>query len=143
MRWENSIDIFRSVPDVFDFVTDANGGTRWHRANIITPISPEPIRLGSTYRVSGKFLFWHLDSVSEVTKYELNRLVTYRSDAGMYTYELRYILEPIPGGTRFTEIGEADPKGFLRLMIKLIMGGANQNSLQGLKMLKDILEMQK
>ena len=140
MQWENSILINRSVKDVFAFVTNAEGGTKWHRANNISPVSKDPIQLGSTYRVSGKFLFWTYDSISEIIDFEKNKRVSYRSDAGMYTYTLRYVLEQSIKATKFTEFGEADPKGLLKLMINLVMGGAKKNSERGLLLLKETLE---
>ena len=140
MKWENSINIDRASKDVFKFVTDPNGGTKWHHANKIEPISKGPIKLGSTYRVTGKYLLWKYDSVSEVIDFKQNNRVTYRSDAGMYTYTLRYLLEPSGNGTKFTEVGEADPKGLLKLMINVVMGGAKMNSERGLTLLKETLE---
>ena len=140
MNFENQILIERSVEDVFAFITDPEGGTAWHRANRIEPLSRDPIGLGSKYRVQGRFLFWKFDSVSEVTEYETNRLVTYESDAGMYTYRLRYTLEEIDGRTRLTETGHANPTGLLKFAIRLFAGGADQNSKRGLALLKQVLE---
>jgi uncharacterized protein YndB with AHSA1/START domain len=140
MNWENSIRINRPVETVFAFVTDPDGGTKWHRANRISPISDRPIGVGATYRVTGKFLFWDFDSISEVTEYEENHLVAYQSDTGMYKYVLRYLLEPIESGTRFTEVGEADPRGLLKFAIRLFAGGAKKNSARGLDLLKKELE---
>ena len=140
MKWENSIQINRPVETVFAFVTDPDGGSKWHRANRITPVSEGPIRLGSRYRVTGKFLFWNFDSVSEVTEFEENRLVAYTSDTGMYTYTLRYILQPVANGTEFTEQGEANPRGLLKIAIRMFAGGASKNSARGLQLLKAALE---
>lgn len=140
MKWQSSITIHQPVEDVFAFVTDPEGGSKWHRANQITPVSEGPIGVGSTYRVSGRFLFWEFDSLSEVSEYEENRVVAYQSDARMYSYALRYLLEPVEGGTRFTEIGEANPQGLLKFAIRLFAGGAKKNSERGLRLLKDELE---
>ncbi|HUF39731.1 MAG TPA: SRPBCC family protein [Anaerolineales bacterium] len=140
MNWQSTITIHRPVETVFAFVTDAEGGTKWHRANRITPVSPGPIQLGSTYRVEGRFLFWTFDSLSEVTAFEPDRLVEYSSDAGMYAYTLRYELERTESGTRFTEIGVANPKGMLKFAIRLFAGGAKRNSKRGLELLKTELE---
>ena len=140
MNWQSTILINRSVENVFTFVTDAEGGSKWHRANQITPASEGPIGVGSTYRVTGRFLFWKFDSLSEVSEYEENRLVAYTSDTGMYSYTLRYLLEPVEAGTRFIEIGEANPQGMLKFAIRLFAGGAKKNSERGLKLLKEEIE---
>lgn len=140
MKWQNTITIQRPVDAVFAFITDADGGTKWHRANRITPVSEAPIGVGSTYRVEGRFLFWTFDSISEVTAFEKNQLVEYSSDTGMYAYTLRYELEPTDTGTRFTEIGQADPKGALKFAIRLFAGGAKTNSKRGLNLLKAELQ---
>jgi hypothetical protein len=140
MKWQSMITINRPVEQVFAFVTDADGGSKWHRANQITPVSDGPIQVGSTYQVTGKFLFWKYDSISTVSEFEVNRLVTYTSDTGMYTYTLRYQLEPSESGTRFTEIGEANPQGLLKFAIKIFAGGAKKNSERGLNLLKAELE---
>jgi len=140
MNWESNITIQRPLEEVFAFITDAKGGSKWHRSNRITPVSEGPIGMGSTFRVTGKFLFWKYDSISEVKEYEPNRLVTYASDTGMYAYTLRYLLEPVEGGTQFTEQGEANPRGMLKIAIQLFAGGAKKNSERGLNLLKDELE---
>lgn len=140
MNWQSTIQITRPVEEVFAFVTDADGGSKWHRANRITPVSEGPIGVGSTYRVTGRFLFWAFDSVSTVSEFEKDRIVTYTSDTGMYSYTLRYLLEPNDGGTRFTEIGEANPQGLLKFAIRLFVGGAKKNSERGLRLLKEALE---
>lgn len=140
MRWTSEIEIGRPVGDVFAFVTDAEGGTTWHRANRITPVSPGPIGLGSTYRVEGRFLIWTFDSIATVTAFEANRRVEYTSDTGMYSYVLRYELESAGDGTRFIELGEANPRGPLRLAIRLFAGGAERNSRRGLQLMKAELE---
>ncbi len=140
MNWENSVTIHRPVEQVFAFLTDPKGGSEWHRANQISPISDGAIGVGSKFRVSGKFLIWKFDSISEVTEYEHNRKVTYRSDAGMYTYELRYRLAPEDGGTLLTESGSADPRGLLKFAVRIFLGGAEKNSNRGLLLLKNILE---
>ena len=140
MNWQSTILIKRPVEEVFSFVTDAEGGSKWHRANRITPVSEGPIGVGSTYRVTGRFLFWKFDSISTVAEYEKDRLVTYTSETGMYSYTLRYLLEPVEGTTRFTEIGEANPQGPLKLAIGLFAGGAKKNSERGLQLLKEALE---
>ncbi len=58
----------------------------------------------------------------------------------MYSYTLQYLLEPAQDGTHFTEIGEADPKGLLKVAINIFLGGAEKNSKQGLSLLKETLE---
>jgi hypothetical protein len=98
------------------------------------------IGVGSTYRVTGRFLFWTFDSISTVSEFEKDRLVTYTSDTGMYSYTLRYLLEPNRGGTRFTETGEANPQGLLKFAIRMFAGGAKKNSESGLRLLKAALE---
>lgn len=140
MNWQATIQINRPVEEVFAFVTDATGGSKWHRANRITPISEGLIGVGSTYRVTGRFLFWAFDNISTVSEFEKDRLVTYASDTGMYSYTLRYLLEPNGGGTRFTEVGEANPRGLLKFAIRLFAGGAKKNSERGLQLLKQALE---
>jgi len=140
MNWQSTIQIDLPVEEVFAFVNDAKGGSKWHRANRITPISGGPVGVGSTYRVSGRFLFWKFDSISTVSEFEKDRLVTYTSDTGMYSYTLRYLLEPIDGGTWFTEVGEANPRGLLKFAIRMFWGGAKKNSERGLQLLKATLE---
>lgn len=140
MKWQSTIQINRPVEDVFAFVTDAEAGSKWHRANRIIPVSEGPIEVGSTYRVMGRFLFWTFDSISTVSEFEKNRLVTYTSDTGMYSYRLSYLLEPNEGGTLFTEVGQANPQGLLKYAIRLFAGGAKKNSERGLQLLKEALE---
>ncbi|MDX1520381.1 MAG: SRPBCC family protein [Anaerolineae bacterium] len=139
-KWETSIVVNRPVKDVFAFVTDPQQGSKWHRSNEITPISDDPIKVGSRYRVTGKFLFWKFDNETVVSEYEENRIVAYQSSSGPYPFVLRYIFEPVDNGTRLTEIGEADPPALMRLAIGLFIGTAKKNGERGLQMLKSFLE---
>lgn len=139
-KWETSIDVNRPVEDVFAFVTDPRQGSKWHRSNEITPISGGPIKLGSKYRVTGKFLLWKFDNETVVSEYEENRIVAYQSTSGPYPFVLRYVFEPVANGTRLTEMGEADPPTLMRLAIGLFIGNARKNSERGLRMLKSFLE---
>jgi hypothetical protein len=139
-KWETSIFVQRSVEDVFAFVTDPRQGSKWHRSNEIVPISAGPIRQGSRYRLTGKFLLWKFDSETVVSQYEENRLVAYQATSGPYPYLLRYIFEPVGKGTRLTEVGEADPPPLMRLAIGLFVGNAKRNGERGLRLLKSSLE---
>ena len=139
-KWETTIVVKRPVEDVFSFVTDPQHGSKWHRSNAIAPLSDEPIQVGSRYRVTGRFLVWKFDSESVVSEYEENHVVAYQSNSGPYPYVLRYVFEPVAGGTRLTEMGEADPPAVMRLAIGLFIGNAKKNGERGLRRLKSFLE---
>ncbi len=138
-KWETSIIVNRSVEDVFAFVTDPKHGSKWHRSGEITPLSDEPINVGSRYRVTGRFIFWKFDSDSIVSEYEEDRVVAYQSESGPYPFVLRYIFESVTGGTCLTEIGEASPPPAMIFAIRLFIGNAKRNGECGLQMLKSHL----
>jgi hypothetical protein len=140
MKWESNITIRCPVEVVFAFVTDPRNGSKWHRSQEIKPMSDDSIGVGAKYLITGRFLVWRFNSISEVSEYEANRVVSYRSQSGPYPFELRYIFEPVEAGTRLTEIGQASLKGLLKVAVRLFVGPAKRNSERGLHLLQDILE---
>jgi hypothetical protein len=140
MKWESSIMIRCPVEEVFAFVTDPQNGSKWHRSQEIRAIADGSIRVGSKYLVTGRFMVWRFESISEVSEYEANKVVAYRSQSGPYPFELRYFFEPIEAGTRLTEIGQAELKGLLKIAVRLFVGPAKGNSERGLRLLQSILE---
>lgn len=139
-KWETVVVVKRPVRDVFAFVIDPQHSSKWHRSSEIIPHSDEPIHVGSSYRVTGRFLVWNFDSETVVSEYEENQVVAFESNSGPFPYVLRYVFEPVTGGTRLTEIGEAHPPAMMKFAMRLFIGTARNNGERGLSMLKSYLE---
>ena len=140
-KWESNIVVNRPVEDVFAFVINPENGPLWHiGSGEIQPISEEPIGVGKRHRIIKQIFVWRLETVTEVTEYELNQKVSFKSISGPYPFELRYTFERVNSGTRLTEFGEAKLPGFLKLAVRLTIGTAKKNSEAGLSKLKRYLE---
>jgi uncharacterized protein YndB with AHSA1/START domain len=113
---EGSININRTVEEVFAYVTDVSNLAKWDRqAGGSEQTSEGPVGLGTTYRGSYEVLGKTMDWTSEITEYEPNRKVVQKIDMGPTVMTMGWLLDPVETGTRFT----ISSKGYLGGLAKL------------------------
>ena len=140
-RWENSVVVNRSAEDVFDFVLNPEHGPKWHAGTTaMRQLSDGPISLGTRFQITMRMPGRQREAVTEITEYEPNRMVTFKTQSGPIPFVLRYALEPVEAGTKLTEVGEVDLGGVFKLIDPIITSTSKKNSENGLLTLKDILE---
>ena len=89
-----------------------------------------------------KLLGRRLESTAEVTAYEPNAKIAFKSTSGPVQYEAWYIFEPVDAGTKLTIVGEAETGGFFKLAEGLVVRQFEKEMQTALAALKDILEAQ-
>lgn len=144
MRIEHSVVIDRPVEEVFAFLNDAEKLPQWNTAiTDARQTSQGPIGVGTTFHLSAQFLGRRMDSQSEVTAYEPNQQISYKTKSGPVPMDATYKLEPAGGATRVLEVIEAEPGSFFRLAEPVLKRMAQRQMETSLSNLKDLLEAER
>jgi uncharacterized protein YndB with AHSA1/START domain len=139
VRFEAQIDIDRPPEDVFAALTDIGRLPEWQRSVVSAEMEGQPgvgARLRETRRLMGR----EGKLVSEVTEYDPPNRFSFRSIEGPIPMTVTHTLEPSGGGTRLEVVGEATPKGMLRLAAGKIQKTAESEFHGDLERLKALLE---
>jgi uncharacterized membrane protein len=142
MRVEESIEINRSLEEVFNYVSDVANFPHWtaHTLEVRkdTPGSPQE---GDGFTVAIKSVGRRFETPYERTSYEPNRHYTDRAVGGpIPNQRWDYTFEELPGGTRLRRAVEAEPGGLLRLVEPLQKRAVKRQLRMDLQTLKDLLE---
>lgn len=110
-RYEVSIVIERSVEDVFAFVENPENDPIWRQSMVESVVESEDEEeenegesegVGATGREVYMLMGRRIETTWEITEYEPNRKVAYKSTSGPVTYEGAWTYEEEDGGTRVT-----------------------------------------
>ena len=138
---EGSININRTVEEVFAYVTDVANLAKWDRqAGQSVQTSEGPVGLGTTYRGSYEVLGKAMDWTSEITEYEPNRKVVQKIDMGPTVMTMGWLLEPAESGTRFTISSEGYMSGLAKLAGPVLDRTMKKQMEDNLARLKAVLE---
>ncbi len=141
-RVESSIVIERPVEEVFDFVTDPRNEALWSSLIVEQEKTSEgPTGVGTSLRNTVRFLGRQFDMTFEITEHEINKRNCIRTVSGPIPATGYRIVEPVKGGTRFTQITEGEVGGFFRLAEPLVIRAARRQYETDLAALKDVLEV--
>lgn len=104
MKFTTSIEIARSVGDVFEYVSDATNASSWDSAVIqVTKLSEGSEKKGSTYRMIRKLPGGEAENVLEVVELAPNHEFTIKAVSGPTPLQYRYLFETTTDGTRITQ----------------------------------------
>ncbi len=138
---ETTIVINRPIDEVFVFATDLDKFATWQTGLVeSTQTSEGPLGAGSTYRWVTQFLGRRIETVGEITEYEPNRKMCFKSTSGPFPFGGCQRFEPTNGGTRLTLIMHLEPGGFFRLAEPLMLRMAERSTMADYQNLKDLLE---
>jgi len=134
VKLEHEVVIARPPEDVFDFLANPENLLLWQSSLVklrrIDPLSHVEVRavLGKKFR-----------QTLEVTTYDPPAQLDYEVIEGPFRARLSHRLEPVPGGTRVTVVGEGDP-GRLRLGEPVLARVVKRQSKHDFERLKAFLE---
>ncbi len=139
---EHSVVINRPTADVFAVLTDFENEPRWQPAVLESHHTPPgPLGLGTQTFQARKFFGRRVESTSEVTTFEPDRLMVCTSTPEVSpSVETTYHLEPAEGGTRLTFIIELGTPGLLTVMAPLITRSLTKDITTRFETLKRQLE---
>ena len=145
MHVEESVVINRPPEEVFDYVANRENLPEWSapiqevRKETQGPLMEE----GARFTTVAKFLGRRFETPFEVSVHEPPRRHTDRSTGGPFPQEFTHIFEEVEGGgTRLTEVTDAEPGGFFRLAGPLLEIAGRRQFRADLETLKDLLEAQ-
>lgn len=142
VKVEASVVINCPVDEVFSYLMDVSNWPEWAGFPEAEQTSEGPVGVGTTFRGMSEFLGRRAEWTSEVTKYEPNRRFAQTITWGPMSIEQSSTLEPVEGGTKYTQVGEAETGGFFRMADPLVNRMMQRQLEANLAKLKDILEAQ-
>ncbi len=142
MRVEESVEINRSVEEVYEYVANPENLPGW--SSTVLEVHKEAqgeLREGERFTTVAKFLGRRFETPMEVTAHEPPRRHSDRSTGGPFPQEYTLILEETSGGgTHLTQVAEGEPGGFFRLVGPLLEMAGRRQFRADLGNLKDLLE---
>jgi uncharacterized protein YndB with AHSA1/START domain len=139
MQFQAEIDIDRSPEEVFAVLTDVSRLPEWQRS-VVTAEMDGPAGVGAKLRETRKMMGREAKLVSEVTEYDPPHRFSVRAIEGPIPMTVTHTLEPSGGGTRLEVVGEANPKGVMRLAAGKMQKSAESEFRGDLERLKALLE---
>ena len=96
---EASIVVNRPAHDVFAYMTDIDKETEW-QAELLEAkqTSTGPLSVGTTVREVRRFMNRRMEVVFEITEFEPDREMSFKSISAPFPMHGRYSLEPVEGG---------------------------------------------
>ena len=112
VKVKSSVVINRPVEEVFEFVNDPSNNQQWQSGNIESKQTSEgPMGVGTTTQTVTQFLGKRLELNIEITEYEQNRRVGFKSTSGPIPMTGTTTYEEAEGGTKVTLELEGDVSG--------------------------------
>jgi uncharacterized membrane protein len=140
-RIEASIVVNQPVEEVFAYMSNPENDSQWQSAVLESGFLGEgPMAVGAKTREVRKFMGQRMESEAEITAYEPNVKVAFKSTSGPVQYEIWTTFETMDAGTKLTIVAEADTGGFFKLAEGLVVRQFEKELRADLARLKDILE---
>lgn len=142
MRVEESVEINRPLPEVFNYVSDVGNYPEWMAHVLeVRKETPGPPQERDNFVVAIKSLGRRFETPYERTSYEPNRRCTDRAVGGPIPDQRWHCtFQGVPRGTRMTRAVDAEPAGLLKLLEPLQRRAAGRQLKKDLQTLKDVLE---
>ena len=140
VRADVSTTIKRPVEDVFAVISDGRRHPQWvSSVNEMTQTSDGPIGVGTTWHGVSKFLGRRMETDQVYTEFEPNRRLTWEATTP-FPMTFVFTFEAVAGGTRVTQVVEAEPGGFFKLAGPLLVSAAKRQFQTDLDNLRDLME---
>lgn len=143
VKMEHSVVINRPIEEVFAFLTRPENGLQF-RAGLLEAeqTSEGPMGVGTTWREVEQFLGRRSESTYEVTQYEPNTRLRFRSTSGPMPAEATETFELVEGGTRVNVTFEVELGGLFKLAEPVVARMAKRQVEADIGNAKDLLEAQ-
>ncbi len=137
------IVVERNSPLVFDFLSNFENNPRWQSGmQECRFTSPGPLRVGSTYVQTARFLGRTIESNFEVIALEPGRMVKATSRSATYPITITRRVQPDERGARVSAIIEGDASGIFNLAQPLLKRMVQRSVESDYARLKALLESQ-
>ena len=136
---EETID--RPVAEVFRYVGDPTLHPQWSDVSDVQVATPGEVRIGTQVRETMKVGSRKVPFMWEVTDFEANSKMAFRTIEGPMTWEGGYEVSASDNGaTRITGWGRLGLKGWRRVLEPFMGGEVRRGEAAELRRLKDLLE---
>jgi len=138
---EYAVTIHRPIEAVFAYVADGENCPQWRTGVLDITHTGGGDGLGATYRQGVKGPFGRRIAADyEITGYEPNRLIEFRTTAGPARPHGRYEFAELDGGTRLSFSLEATLSGVQALLMSSMVQRTMDVEVRALDRLKSVLE---
>lgn len=120
-RVEVTVTIERPPDEVFAFISDFEKNSLW-QAGVQKAwfTSNGPFGVGSTYTQLSRFLGRNIEFHFEVSRFEPNKVVEFKTTSGTFPVHIIRAVEPAPEGTRVHAVIEGEASGIFRLAAPIL-----------------------
>jgi hypothetical protein len=141
IHFDLSTHIYRPLNQVFAFVVKPENDFQWQYGTLAsTQLSHGEIGTGTLFRAVGHLMGRRVETVYEVTVFELNNKYGFKSVSGPLTSFLLYTFEMAGGGTKINLATETNPRDAFKPGDIIVVKKLKKEYKENLAMLKNILE---
>jgi len=141
VRFDLSTSIYRPLNQVFEFVVAPENNFQWQYGTLTsTQVSRGDMGKGSLFRAVSHLLGRRVETVYEVTVYELNKRYGFKSVSGPVDSYTLYTFDVAMGATRLNLSTETDPRGVFQPNDTIVLKKLKKEHKENLAMLKNVLE---
>lgn len=141
IRFEINTHIYRPLKQVYHFVTTPENDFQWQYGTLTcSRLAEGEMGLGSLFRAVGHFMGQRVESVFEVTGFELNKFYGYKSLSGPMVSNTLYTFEIAGGKTEVRMSVQIHPGDLLASSIHIAEKKLKKQYRENLALLKDLLE---
>lgn len=144
MNFDLNTHIQRPLTQVFSFVATPENDFQWQYGTLASAqVSHGEVGIGTLFRAVGHLMGRRLETLYEVTTFELNRRYGFRSVTGPVDSHTLYLFEITEGATQIHMTLETDLRDLFKANNTIIVKRFKKQYKENLAMLKTILEAQK
>lgn len=141
IRQEKVVRVAAAPEQVFPWLTEPERLTRWLGGLVESkPLTPDGLRVGARSREVVVEGGRRMEMESVVTRYEPNRALAVRIEAGPFASEIDYELTPSGGATQLRYRAAHRMKGLMRLLAPFMAGPIRDKGERDLESLRKAVE---
>jgi hypothetical protein len=133
--------ILRPVWEVFDYIVATENNFQWQYGSLESvKISEGSTKIGTLFSSFGHFMGRRIQSIFEVTEFELNKSFGFETLSGPIQLQTSYGFETVEHGTSVVVSTQVNPGGFFKLVDPIVARVARKQFKENLIKLKGLLE---
>lgn len=137
---ENTVVIQKSVDEVFAFVNNPDNTTKWQGGVEAVKHDGGTSQVGAQYTEVRKFMGREMNTIMEVTAFEVNNKYTAKVVKGPVAFDVDVTFTAEGGNTKMTTIVQGEPGGFFKLAENMVAKQLKESLEEDGKRLKSLLE---
>ena len=140
IRIQANVTISRPLEEVFRFMTNHQNALQWQAGLLEARVTNDVVGVGKTWVDVVQVLGRRIEIASELTDYEEDRVLGFKSISGPIPVTGSYSFEPDGEGTKVTFTLQGEAGGFFKLAEPIVARATQRQWETNLANLKDLLE---